>query len=367
MTEEQENVLALFGVPGVGTKTFALLTERFGSPDDVFEASETELLSLDSVGPVLVKNIRTYDRRAFIHKQKSLIDRYGVQLLIRSSENYPQLLNRFPSAPPVLFVRGKSEILIEQSLAFVGTRNPTGYGVSMTRQLVSGIVDAGMCVVSGMAAGIDAAAHKAALDRGGKTAAVFGCGVDVIYPRENRSLSDSILENGCFVSHFPMGTTPHRGNFPARNAVIVGLSLGTVVVEAPKKSGALITADLALRAGRKLFTVPANATSDTSEGSNMLLAKGAYPVLHTEHILQALGKPVPASVGKTLTGPPRIERPLPPGTGGNIVRKLGEGPLHIDDLSASLNMTVSETLNELTLLELEGYVRQKPGKIFEKI
>ena len=367
MTEEQENVLALYGVTGVGTKTFAQLVTRFDSPAAVFEASEKELLSLDGIGPVLVKNIKTCDRTTFIKKQKTLIDRYGVQLILRSSENYPQLLNRFPSAPPVLFVRGRSEILNEQSLAFVGTRNPTGYGISMTRQLVTGIVDAGMCVVSGMAAGIDAAAHEAALDRGGTTAAVFGCGVDVIYPRENRSLSDKILENGCFVSHFPMGTTPHRGNFPARNSVIVGLSLGTVVVEAPKKSGALITADLALRAGRKLFTVPANATSDTSEGSNMLLAKGAYPVLSTEHILQALGKPVPASTGKTLTGPQRIERPLPPGIGGDIVQKLSEGPLHIDELSSSLNMTVSETLNELTLLELEGYVRQNPGKNFEMI
>jgi len=365
MTSEQEDTLALFGVPGVGAKIFARLVGRFGSPAAVFDASDGELLAMDGIGPVLVRNLRTFDHYAFLAEQKRLMETCGAQLLIRSSGQYPPLLNRFSSAPPVLFVRGDVEALSLQSLAFVGTRLPSEYGITMTHQLVGGAVSAGLCIVSGMAAGIDAAAHRAALDSGGRTVAVFGSGVDIVYPAQNRKLSEDIIGNGCVVSHFPMGTTPLRGNFPARNAVIVGLSLGTIVVEAPEKSGALITADLTMRAGRKLFAVPGNATSRTSRGTNTLLTKGAYAVLGIEQILTVLGKPVPPSAA-IHTAPPRRERPLPPGAGDDILKALAAKPLHVDDLSMCLGMPVSELLNELTMLELDGYVRQNPGKIFEK-
>lgn len=147
-----------------------------------------------------------------------------------------------------------------------------------------------MCIVSGMAAGIDAASHRAALDSGGKTTAVFGCGVDIIYPISNKKLSEDILDSGCLVSHFPMGTPGEPGNSPALNSVVAGMSMGTVVVEALEPSGALITAELTLKAGRKLFTVPANADSDRSVGSNKLIARGAQPVIDADGILAALGK-----------------------------------------------------------------------------
>lgn len=366
MTSEQEDTLALFGVPGIGAKTFARLVGRFGSPEAVFDASDGELLAMDGIGPALVRNLRTFDHYAFLAEQKRLMEKCGAQLLIRQSEQYPPLLNRFSSAPPVLFVLGDIDTLSLQSLAFVGTRSPSEYGITMTGRLVGGAVSAGLCVVSGMAAGIDAAAHRAALDSGGKTVAVFGSGVDVVYPAQNLKLSEDIIGNGCVVSHFPMGTSPLRGNFPARNAVIVGLSLGTVVVEAPKKSGALITADLTMRAGRKLFAVPGNATSRTSEGTNALLTKGAYPALGIEQVLTVLGKPVPPSVAAVHTAPPRKERLLPPGVGSEILKALDVKPLHVDDLSERLGIPVFELLTELTMLELDGYIRQNPGKIFEK-
>ena len=284
-----------------------------------------------------------------------------MQIITRLSSGYSSSLDTFASAPPVLFVRGDPEALKKTSIAFVGTRKPSSYGIKMTRKLVTESVDAGLCVVSGMAVGIDATAHRAALDAGGVTVAVFGCGVDIIYPSVNRTLSQDIMKSGCLVSHFPMGTSCRAGTFPARNAVIVGLSIGTIVVEAPEKSGALITADLTLKAGRTLFTVPGNIDSKTSEGTNYLFTKGAQPVSSMEYVLKILGKPVPAHTQKRET------RPLPEGMAGKILNVLTEEPLHVEALCKQLDKSVWEILSELTMLEIEGLVRQKPGKIFERI
>ncbi|MBN1293750.1 MAG: DNA-processing protein DprA [Candidatus Latescibacteria bacterium] len=365
MKQEYGDVLALFGVSGVGAKTYTRLIGRFSSPSAVFSASDRDLLAMEGIGPVILKNIRTFDRSAFVDAQEKLMEASGVTLCTRTSPDYPPLLNAFKSAPPVLFVRGDVKALSLPSLAFVGTRKPTDYGVTMTRELVRGTVEADMCVVSGMAAGIDSAAHRTALDNGGKTVAVLGCGVDIIYPESNRKLSEQIMQSGCLVSHFPMGIFPDRGNFPARNAVITGLSLGTVVVEAPKKSGALITAELTLKAGRPLFTVPGNATSLTSEGTNNLLARGAIPVQSIKDVLTALGKPIPPTVkySKPVSLPKK--RTVLPGRAGDILKYLDNGPQHVDVLCSKLKIPVFELLNELTMLEIKGYVKQNPGKIFE--
>ncbi|MFC1606695.1 DNA-processing protein DprA [Candidatus Latescibacterota bacterium] len=367
MTEEQEDVLALFGVPGVGAKKFARLVEAFGSPRSVFDATDSELLSLDGFGKAMLKRIRSFDRDAFVDDQKSRMEDCGAAMLIRSSPDYPPLLNSFISAPPVLFIRGDAAILSHQSLAYVGTRIPSEYGINLTRELVSGTVAADMAVVSGMAAGIDAVAHRTTLDCDGNTVAVFGCSVDIIYPRENKNLYNDIIDKGCAVSHFPMGETPLRGNFPARNAVIVGLSLGTIVVEAPEKSGALITADLALRAGRKLFAVPGSATSKTSRGTNELLTRGARPVFDIESILSEMGKPVPPNIPKTTVKRSLPSKPLPSGLKGDIVKVLDDGPLHVDDISAKLGVSVITINAELPMLEMGGYVRKIPGMVYERV
>lgn len=364
LTEEEKDTLALFGVPGVGAKTFTTLTAIFGTPAGVFGAPKKELLSIDGVGPVLTENILKHNRNEYVSEQIKLMDKCGAVMLIKSGEKYPKLLKVFKSAPPVLFMRGNPDTFSESSLAFVGTRRPTDYGIKMTKNLVSGAVRAGMVVVSGMAAGIDSSAHREAIAGGGKTVAVFGCGVDIIYPSFNRKLSGDIIKNGCLVSHFQMGTLCKAGNFPARNAVIVGLSVGTIVVEAPSKSGALITAELTLKAGRKLFTVPGNADSPKSEGTNNLVSKGAFPVFSIENILYILGNnPV---TNHELTKPEN-KRPLPEGLGGDILKILDEKPLHVETISENLGKTISEILSELTFLEMDNFVRQKPGKYFEKI
>jgi len=366
MTEEQKDILALYGIPGVGSQTHARLVAHFGSPGDVFRATEKELMSMDGIGPKTAGNIMNFDRDAFVDRQMKLMDEWDVTMLIRSSEKYPALLNVFKSAPPVLFVRGDVDVLSMDTVAFVGTRRATDYGVRITRKLVAGCVDAGMCIVSGMAAGIDAASHRAALDNGGKTAAVFGCGVDIIYPTVNRKLSEDILKSGCLVSHFPMGTPGEPGNFPARNSVVAGMSLGTVVVEAPKSSGALITAELTLKAGRKLFTVPANADSPRSEGSNKLIARGAQPVIDADDILATLGKRTDVSRGKQEL-PIRQTRPLPEGLAGNILGVLSRGPLQIEEIQVTLGRPVHEISAELTFLEMDNFITRKPGNYFERM
>ena len=368
MTQEQEDILALFGVPGVGSKTFSRLVERFGSAAAVFSASERDLLDVERIGPVLLKNIRSHDRMSFLRDQKRLMDTAGAALLTRGGPGYPPLLDVFTSAPPVLFVRGDPAALSQPSLAFVGTRHPSSWGVSMTGKLVAVAAREGFCTVSGMASGIDSASHLAAIENGGKTAAVFGCGVDIIYPSENRNLSEAIRKSGCLVSHFLMGTACSPGNFPARNALIVGLSQATVIVEAPKRSGALITADLTLRAKRPLFTVLGNADSPTSEGTNALLGKGALPVSRFEDIARHLGHPIPEGPEDSREKPPRVTaRALPPGLGRKILGALDREPQQIETLCARLGAPVALLLTELTILEMDGYIRQRPGKIFEKV
>ncbi len=364
------DVLALFGVPGVGTKTYARLVARFGSPGAVFEASDRDILSIDGVGPKLLASLRGHDRDGFVREQERLMEKCGAALVTRGSAQYPPLLDAFASAPPVLFVRGDPSVLTIPTLAFVGTRHPSQWGISMTGRLVTGASLAGYCTVSGMAAGVDTAAHRAALDTGGRTVAVFGCGVDMIYPAGNRELADEIAGAGCLVSHFPMGTPPAQGNFPARNAVIVGLSLASVVVEAPARSGALITARLALKARRPLFSVPGNADSPASEGANALIADGAVPISRFEDIVRHLNKTPSSRPVETVKPSARSvrtpARPLPGGIAGRILSELTGSALQIETLCERIGEPAPVVLSEITMLEMDGFVRQKPGKYFER-
>jgi len=364
LTDEEKDILALYGVPGVGAKTHARLLERFGSPAAVFSAAPEALTDLDGIGEKTAAAILTFDRGSFLKSQIDLMEKCGAVMLTPSDEAYPPLLKLFRSAPPVLFVCGDVSAFADSMIAFVGTRRLTDYGERMSRVLVSGVVSAGLCVASGMAAGVDSAAHRAALDAGGRTVAVFGCGVDVIYPVGNRKLAAEIEKSGCLVSHFPMGTPAIAGNFPARNAVVVGMSQGTVVVEAPERSGALITADLTLRAGRPLFAVPGNADSKASAGANKLLERGARPALTAADILAGLGMRM---VGKgSMPAAPTVRLPVPEGLAGEIFMLLGDGPLQIEEIGERLGNPIADILNHLTELEMDGLVTQRPGKMFAR-
>ncbi len=386
MTVDQEFALALYGVPGIGTRLHARLTARFGSPAAVFDAPFDELMTVQGMTAPASERIRSFDRAAFVARQREMLEWVGGRVIDRNEPGYPPLLDAFPSAPPVLFVRGDASALLAPSVAIVGTRGETEYGRRMTRMLAEGLVDAGLTVTSGMAAGVDATAHRAAIARGGRTVAVFGCGLDLIYPVSHRELADEIAANGCLVSHFPMGTPATRGTFPARNAVIVGLSRGTIVVEAGESSGALITAALTRKAGRPLFAVPGNADSEKSRGTNALIAEGAIPITNIEPVLAAVGGHShtvavshtmavsrPAAVSHTVVvpacsvrnAPPvRTPRPLPEGLPGAILRILESGALHIDSICEESRQPVYLVSTALTDLELDGWVERRPGAVY---
>ena len=367
LTDERKYLLALYGVPGIGSKTHARLVERFGSPGAVFAAPMAQLMEMDGIGEKTAASIRSFDRKGFVKNQIARMEACGAVMLTRSDADYPALLKAFKSAPPVLFVRGDASALSDETVAFVGTRRLTEYGSRMSRKLVTGAAAAGLCVVSGMAAGVDTAAHHAALECGGATVAVFGCGVDVIYPAGNRRLAGDIEKSGCLASHFPMGTPAMAGNFPARNAVVVGLSRGTVVVEAPERSGALITAELTRKAGRPLMAVPGNADSPASAGTNALLRSGARPVLTAEDILRELGLQPPAGqMSAARSTQPPAQPPMPEGLAGDILAALNRGPMQVEELAEKLASPIAAILNELTMLEMDGRISQRPGKIFER-
>src|ERR1700691_2806856 len=276
--EEELYWLALRMVPGLGTRRIGLLLERLQTPQAIFRASASELESAGLTGAVArsVSSGCSFDDAA---SQQQKMREAGAQLIALSDPRYPEPLRTIYDPPPVLFARARAELLSSISIGVVGTRHPTPYGVAAAERLAGDLARAGMTITSGMARGIDTTAHKAALAASlsaeAGTVAVLGCGVDIVYPSENRKLAGEIAARGLIVSEFPMGATAFPQNFPIRNRVISGLSCGILVVEGAQYSGSSITARLALDQGREVFAVPGNITSKMSWGPNLLIKQGA--------------------------------------------------------------------------------------------
>jgi DNA processing protein len=285
------------------------------------------------------------------------VDALGAAALTLDDPDYPALLRELPDAPPVLYVKGTLLDVDQWAVAFVGTRRATVYGRDMTHELVSELVGAGITFVSGLALGIDAAAHKAALDAGGRTIAVMGCGIDIIYPPEHRHLAADIIENGAMVTEFPPGTPPEGKNFPVRNRTISGLSLGVVVVEAPASSGALLTAEQALEQGRDVFAVPGNVTARSSMGANRLIQQGAKLVISAGDILDELN--LTRTTVETRT---QIQAVAPANELETaLVHHLSDEPRHIDDLCQMVELPITQVSSTLAIMELKGIVRRLEG------
>ena len=287
----------------------------------------------------------------------------GIRVIRIGDPNYPALLLPLHVPPPILFIRGDCAHLSNISVAVVGTRGATPYGKRVARWLGAMMAREGIAVVSGMAWGIDTEAHLGALEAGGVTTAVLGTGVDIPYPRQNRKLMERIIRSGCVISEFPPGTPPHRWNFPQRNRIISGLSSGVVVVEAPEKSGALITSSFALEQGKSVFAVPGEIWSKQSRGPHSLLRDGAIPVTEAFDILSALGW----STGRTpdLDGMRTSPQPVLSDRSSRLVGLLGMAPTHVDEIAFRSGMPAAEVLSELFQLEMMGLVEQRPGKYFQ--
>lgn len=262
------------------------LLEKFLTPEKIFYAEKKELLSVEGITEKVVKNLEESKNIDLLVKYEAYIKTHNIQLVNFFDKIYPEKLKNIYAPPITLFAKGDINLLQGKSLAVVGCRNPSDYGLKVSKELVRDISRNGFTIISGMARGIDAVAHKAAIESNGKTIAVLGCGVDVVYPRENMDLYVSILKKGLIISEYIVGTEPKAENFPLRNRIISGLSDGVLVVEARKQSGTMITTDFALEQGRELYVVPGNINSITSEGTNNLIKEGAKVVTCADDILE---------------------------------------------------------------------------------
>jgi len=379
--EEELHWLALRLVPGLGSRTAGKLLDRFGSPRAIFRASRSELEGAGVSGSVAqsIASGCAFEDAAGQHDKMALA---GAVLVARGDPRYPPALREIYDPPILLFARGRVELLQSVTLGVVGTRRPTPYGLAVAERLSADLAHAGLTIASGMARGIDSAAHKGALAAGGNTIAVLGCGADVVYPSENRRLAAEIAAKGLIVSEFPMGATAFPQNFPIRNRIISGLSAGVLVVEGAQYSGSAITARLALDQGREVFAVPGNITSKPSWGPNLLIKQGAKLVQDWNDVIAEL----PAESRRHLIseGRKRIEAEqgapaqasLLDGASpelGAAARKALEilqvdAAIHLDDLLEKVEDTsASEMIAALFELEMLGLVKQLPGKNFVKV
>lgn len=357
---------ALKSVPGVGNHLFKRLVDSFTSPSMVFQARQSDLLEIDGMSPRLVSAVKQHKIPENVKEDLRLAVQKGFKIVTMTDARYPALLREIPDPPPFLYVFGHLDSSI-MNIAVVGSRNATGYGISTTNRLCRDLASIGMTVVSGMAVGIDTAAHRGALSGHGKTIAVLGSGFDNVYPAENRKLFDDIARNGAVITEFPLATEPEPHNFPKRNRVISGMSLGTVVVEATRKSGSLITARLAAEQNREVFAVPGSIQSFKSMGTHTLIKQGAKLVEHARDIMDELSHMIgQKTTGNQMQNEP-VEKSQPLSSEElRVLEALDPYPAHIDDLVRKLSMAPGILSGILLRLELKGLVTQAPGKRFLK-
>ena len=382
--DEQLHWLALRMTPGLGAKTAVQLIQAFRTPQAIFRASKSEIEAAGASSG-LARNLASGCAFEDAASQMQRLPDAGASLIPFTSDQYPSQLKEIYDPPPVLFARGRIELLETLAIAVVGTRHPTEYGKAAADRLAKDLADAGLTVVSGMARGIDTAAHKAVLEAGGNTIAVFGCGVDELYPAEKRKLADKIAQQGLILSDFPLGTPPYPQNFPIRNRIVSGLSLGVLIVEGGQYSGSAITARLAAEQGREVFAVPGNITSKMSWGPNLLIKQGAKLVQDWNDVVTELkpadrrwladrfrqqldlldpNDPVtePGAAASSSMNPMT-------GVGRAILASLNpDTPVPLDHLVESLQpISASELIAALFELEINGLVRQLPGKSYLRV
>jgi len=365
-----DNILPWFvlkSVPGIGDLLFKRLIDRFHSPEFVFGATQEDLVEVEGITPRLVAAIKQRKIRDSVKKDFDLVMQKNYNIVTMTDTEYPPLLLQIPDPPPFLYVLGRLNGSI-RNIAVVGSRNATRYGVSTTRRLCHDLVKLEMTIVSGMAVGIDSAAHEGALMGNGTTIAVLGSGLERVYPEQNRKLFHQIAENGAVISEFPLKTEPDAHNFPRRNRIISGISLGTVVVEATKRSGSLITARLAAEQNRDVFAVPGSIQSFKSTGTHTLIKQGAKLVEHAQDIMEELSHMIKTPVGNDKTVDNTINRISRLSPDERLVfESLEPYPVHIDDIARKLSIEAGKLSSILLQLELKGFSQQSPGKFFSTL
>ncbi|MBI5194257.1 MAG: DNA-protecting protein DprA [Nitrospirae bacterium] len=342
------------------------LIERFSTPDEVFAASDEELCTVEGITSELVRKIKSV-----VHPVKDVTDEIkiirenGIQLIYLNHPDYPEILKNIIDPPICFYMKGGITQGDAKAIAIVGTRRPTTYGRKVTEKIASELSSAGFTIVSGMARGIDSAAHQSVIKTGGRSIGVLGCGIDVVYPPENSRLFAEMPEYGAIISEFAPGTGPQKQNFPQRNRIISGLSLGTVVIEAAERSGSLITVRFALEQGREVFAVPGNINSPVSMGTNNLIKQGAKLVTSTEDILEEFEQLLTQGLINVIKNS-YLEKISLSKDENNIYNTLTLEPKHIDQIITESGIEPRDTIQLLLNLEIKGVAEQVAGSCYVK-
>ena len=350
--------LRLSLTPGLGGEALRRLLLAFGGPGQVLAARRAELAKY--VGETVAASIREYDAAPALSAAGAWLEEAVNDIITLADTRYPRLLLEIPDPPPLLYVKGRVELLSRPALAIVGSRNATAQGLANAEAFARTLSDAGLTVVSGLALGIDTAAHRGGLAGSASSVAVLGTGADIVYPARNRALAHDLAAGGALVSEFPLGMKPLAGNFPRRNRLISGLALGCLVVEAAADSGSLITARLAAEQGREVFAIPGSIHSPLAKGSHALIKQGAKLVESARDILEDLrmGAPSAPAPAPAVVSDPRAQR---------LLDAFGHEPCDLDTLAARSEMPVAEIGALLTQLELDGLIATLPGGLVQRL
>ncbi|NLK43040.1 MAG: DNA-protecting protein DprA [Tissierellia bacterium] len=346
---------------GLNNKIINKIKSHFGKLCEFWEAENDEINKIDGLLDEVKEKILINKKIENMEKLFYRLDRLKIDTITIYDENYPASLRNIYDYPNVLYVKG--QILEEDNLALgiVGSRKATAYGKWAAEKFTKELVELGVTIVSGLAAGIDTIAHKTAVNAGGRTIGILGNGIDVVYPKKNLSLYGEIMENGAIISEFPLGIPPLPYNFPQRNRIISGLSLGVIVIEAQEKSGSLITAHHALEQGKEVFALPGNINSIYSGGTNKLIKDGAIPLLDIEDIIEEVYELREKQKSKKVDS---IDYSNLSETEIKVLELLKEGPLYIDIIAYRIGSDISTINSVLTILELKGIINELPGKLF---
>ena len=371
MAIDVRSLLILSTIPGIGPNRLRALVNHFENPAAIFKANARQLAAVEGIEKKLALTIVEFFRnsgpdaaRRFVDDQLSRLNRVDGRLVTFWDKEYPSNLKKIYDPPPFLFVRGSFTEADSCSIAVVGTRSPSLYGTQMTERFAAGLAKLGIPTISGLARGVDTCAHTVTIKSGGRTCAVLGSGVDVIYPPENKLLGERIIEHGAIVSEYVMGTKPDAGNFPRRNRIISGIALATLIVETGGEGGAMITATTACDQNRDVFAVPSPVNDKRQSGTNLLIKQGRAILTETvEDIIAELAPRLKHILGSRK----EMQRePLPDLTvfEQHLYETMGDDPIHIDALAEQARLSISDALVQLLSLEFKGAVRQMPGKMF---
>lgn len=359
--------LRLMLISGIGPITRKALVEFFGSPQGVLAAPVSELRKVAGIGPKLASSIFLEKDKIDVDDELRVCREHQISILVEGRDDYPTMLAEIHDPPGALFVKGQLVPQDSMSVAIVGTRHATQYGLQQAERLASGLARAGITVVSGLARGIDAAAHRGALTAGGRTIAVLGSGLLEIYPPEHKDLAQEIASHGAVVSESPPRMKPMSGLFPQRNRIITGLSLGVIVVEAPLRSGAILSTTHATEQGREVFAVPGRVDSRASHGCHQLIRDGAKLVESVDDVLEELGplvKAMPTDEGRSVRHPAELKLSAQEQT---ILNAIGDQPTQIDDVAAASQLPINRVLATISVLEMRRLIRRVSGSLVVRV